>query len=111
MPPLRMELTEQYEPARNITAFRGSADSGFLVWRAGCIRICRVRCSDLCWRHHCRQSGQTSRLARAQMESSAGQRDQCHELGRDRDRRLAMAGGVRMGVHNAIRIEISKERS
>ena len=37
-------------------------------------------------------------------------RDQCHELGRDRDRRVAVAGGVHMGVHNAVRSEISKER-
>jgi len=37
------------------------------------------------------------------MASSSSERDQRHELDRDRDRWLAMAGSVHMGVHNAVR--------
>ena len=80
---------------------RGRCD-GFLIWFVGRIRFCGVRGSDLCRSDHRRQLGQTARPARAEMESSAGERYKRDELDRDRDRRIALAGRVHLGVHDAL---------
>ncbi|MGB6400512.1 MAG: hypothetical protein WBF73_33245 [Bradyrhizobium sp.] len=58
------------------------------------------------WSDHRRQFGQAARPTRAEMESSAGERYKRDELDRDRDRRIALAGRVHLGVHDALWLQI-----